>query len=71
MFGQDAVEAAGADYKLSHIIERSETTVVRANCDDLWMLYENYLYYVEESEELRTTEERMREIVREELERHD
>ncbi|WP_254809734.1 hypothetical protein [Natronosalvus amylolyticus] len=37
----------------------------------LWMLYRNYLYYVEESDELKTTEERIREIVREELERYD
>lgn len=37
----------------------------------LWMLYQNYIYYVEESAELKTTEERIREIVREELERHD
>lgn len=36
----------------------------------LWMLYQNYLYYVEESDELKTTEDRIREIVREELENH-
>jgi hypothetical protein len=36
----------------------------------LWMLHQNYLYYVEESDELKTTENRIREIVREELENH-